>query len=125
MEDYLQLSVNLIDKHNSDPVNQLNNNLFDHIQENTPFDENNEANHVIYWNIIVNYLNQEDFMITIPELNSLEKIKFRYCKDLFYEIPILLYIIKAYMNNLQKKEDTTSIESDANTYLENCFSIGK
>ena len=125
MEDYLQLSVNLIDKHNSDPVNQLNTNLFDHIQENTPFDENNEANHVLYWNIIVNYLNQEDFMITLPEIISIEKIKFRYCKDLFYEIPILLYIIKAYMNTLQKKEDTTNIESDANTYLENCFSVGK
>lgn len=124
MEDYLQLSVNLIDKNNSDPINQLNNNLFDHIQENTPFDENNDANHVIYWNIIINYLNQDNFCITLPEIESLEKIKFRYCKDLFYEIPIILYIIKIYMNHLQKSDETTT-EEDANVYLENCFSIGK
>lgn len=124
MEDYLQLSVNLIDKNSSDPINQLNNNLFDHIQENTPFDEENEMNHVLYWNIIVNYLNQDEFSITVPEIESLEKIKFKYCKDLFYEIPILLYIIKSYISNLQKSETSTS-EEDANIYLEKCFSVGK
>ena len=111
MEDYLQLSVNLMDKPNSDPVNQLNNNLFDHIQENTPFDEENEANHVLYWNIIINYMNQDEFSITAKQLESLERLKYR-------------YILQQYMNNIQKEENTES-EEEASAYLENCFAVGK
>lgn len=124
MEDYLQLSVNLMDKHNSNPVNQLNNNLFAHIQENTPFNEEDEVNQVLYWNMIVNYMNQDEFSITAKQLESLDKLKYRYCKDLYYEIPIILYIIKWYMNNMQKDE-TIEDENNANIYLEKCFSVGQ
>lgn len=124
MEDYLQLSVNLMDKHNSNPVNQLNNNLFSHIQENTPFNEEDEVNQVLYWNMIVNYMNQDEFSITAKQLESLDKLKYRYCKDLYYEIPIILYIIKWYMNNMQK-DKTIEDENNANIYLEKCFSVGQ
>lgn len=125
MEDYFQLSVNLLDKHASQPVNQINNNLFDHIQENTPFNEDNEVNNVLYWNIIINFMNnKEDFSFTSLELESLEKIKYKYCKNLFYEIPILMYIIKTYISNISKSNDTDS-EQKAEEYMEKCFSIGK
>ena len=124
LEDYFQLSVNLLDKHSSQPVNQIHNNLFANIQENTPFNEEDEVNQVLYWNIIVNFMNQTDSMITEQEITSLEKIKYRYCKDLYYEIPILLYILKTYISSLQQ-DDTEEVENAAVDYMEKCFSIGQ
>ena len=69
-------------------------------------------------------MNQDELSITARQLESLEKMKFRYCKDLYYELPIIMYIMKWYMSNLQKEESTES-EEEASAYLENCFAVGK
>ena len=126
MEDYHQLSVNLSHKGYSNPINNIHNNLFANIQENTPFNEDDTANHVLYWNIIVNFLNQDKstFSFTEAEINSLTNIKFRYCKDLFYEIPILLYIIKTYISDLQEKGNT-EIAEEYEANMEHCFNVKK
>ncbi len=129
MEEYFELSVNLHHS-NTDPVNQLNNNLFDLIQRNKPFDEKDTTNHCLYWNIIINYMNGADATSLTPaQLNSLKNLKYKYCKDLFYEIPILMYILKDYTNQLESGiPDNTSSTTDDSTYgefLEKCYSVKK
>lgn len=125
MEDYMELSLNL--KHNSQtPINQLNNNLFDHIEQNTPFNEEDTSNHKLYWNMLVNWINQrDDYEITVAQLESLEKLVFKYSKDLFYEIPLVMYVLKCYMEKLAGSESENTILSMANTYLEQCYNVGK
>ena len=126
LEEYKQLSINKHDIHFSDPINWLNMNLFDHIEQNSLFNEEDESNHKLYWNIFINWCNQGDnFEITSEELNSLDKLKIKYSKDLFYEIPLLLFIIKSYIGRLQQTTDTTSITEEANKYLEKCYNVKK
>lgn len=126
MEDYHELSINL---HNvfEDPINWLDNNLFDRIVENSLYNENDEKDPKLYRNIIINFVNNtSNFIINEVEIDSLLNIQLKYCKDLFYEIPILMYIIQWYINNLQTTTTSSeNSESDLNKYLEDCFCIGK
>lgn len=126
MEDYLQLSVNLAHKNCSNPINNIHNNLFANIQENSPFNEDDTANHVLYWNIIVNFLNQskDEFKFTDAEIDSLLNIKYKYSKDLFYEIPILMYIIKTYISEFQES-GSTEVAEEYEANMENCFNVRK
>ena len=125
MEEYMELSNNLRFSHQT-AINQLNNNLFDHIVDDTPFDEEDTSNHKLYWNILVNWMNDgEDYDITVPQLNSLENLTYKYSKDLFYEIPLLMYVLKSYMEQLASAETEDTSLDDANQYLEQCYSVGK
>jgi hypothetical protein len=125
MESYVQLSNN-IQHSQQNPINQIHNTLFDMIQQNTPFDEEDTKNPKLYWNIIVNYMNDENFSLTAPEIQSLLDMKIRYSKDLFYEIPILMYIIKYYINSLSTSNNTSTTGDNSNTvYLEECFAVGR
>lgn len=127
MEEYHELSINL---HNSyeDPINWLDNKLFDRIVENNLYNEDDEKDPKLYRNIIINFLNNENnFTINQIELDSLLNLELKYCKDLFYEIPILMYIIQWYSNKLQTTTDSSEENKnvDLNKYLENCFCVGK
>lgn len=125
MEDYMELSSNLAHS-TQKPINQLNMNLFDHIEQNSPFDEEDTSNHVLYWNMLVNWINQgDDYEPTTAQLNSLERLTYRYSKDLFYEIPLLMFILQVYMAKLSGMEDETEVLSNATTYLEQCYNVGK
>lgn len=126
MEDYFELSINLAHKDSSNPVNNIHNNLFANIQENTPFNEKNTSNQVLYWNIIVNFLNQDKsvFQFTEAQINSLKKIQYKPCKDLFYEIPILMYIIKTYINDVQSTNEAP-IAEEYQANMEECFNVRK
>ena len=124
MEDYLQLSNN-IQHSNSNPINQIHNTLFDMIQQNHSYDEEDSKNPKLYWNIIINFMNNEDFQFTNEEIQSLLNMKMRYHKDLFYEIPILMYIIKSYITGLSTNSASTTGDSTNTEYLEECFSVGR
>jgi hypothetical protein len=128
MEEYFEMSINL---HHADldPVNQLNNNLFDLIQRNKPFDEKDTTNNVLYWNIIINYMNGADASsLTEAQLNSLKNLKYKYCKDLFYEIPILMYILRGYAGQLEQGFPDNTVSENDETYgklLEKCYNVRK
>jgi len=123
MEDYVELSNHLIHS-NQKPINQLNLNLFDHIVEDTPFDEEDTSNHVLYWNMLVGWINDgDDYEVTAAQLDSLEKLSYRYSKDLFYEIPLLMFVLQSYMAKLAGEEDSEEAISNATTYLEQCYNV--
>ena len=127
MEEYHELSINKI---NSilPPINQLNMNLFDHIVDNSLFDETDTSNHKLYWNIFVNYLNNPSaFTLTEAQLTSLSKMNIKYSKDLFYEIPLLMFMIKGYLTGMIGGGEVSSTDSGSTTgeYLEKCYNVGK
>lgn len=132
MEDYYELSINL---HHSwmKPINWLDMDLMDRIINNNPYPEDADIEamvepYPVYRNIIINWLNRDtsdidSFSITKAELNSLENLNYVFSKDLFYEIPIILYIIKAYATGMQT---TPTYESDYSDYIksETCYGTG-
>jgi hypothetical protein len=124
LEEYMELSVNI---RNSllKPINNINMKLFDMIEQNTPFNEDDTANPLLYWNIIINWMNDDDYSITAPQLNSLLNLKYMYSKDLFYHIPLLMFIIKQYIAKLQTTVDDSDDSSKNNHYLEPCYNTGK
>ena len=127
MENYHELSIHLKNSFN-DPINWLNNKLFDRITDNRLYNEEDTAEPKLYRNIIINFMNQEDnFTINQVQLDSLLNLNLNYSKDLFYEIPILMYIIQWYINNLQTTSSSSSVtdEDTSKKYLENCFCVGK
>ena len=126
MEDYWELSINLHHRY-LDPINWLDNRLFDKICENSLYDENDDMSPHLYRNIIIKYLNNDisDFTLTDKEFNSLVRLRLKYCKDLFYELPILMYIMRQYMLYLQSNGNTATSTDVAKKYLEDCFSVGK
>ena len=90
----------MVNKDICDPINWLNMDLFDRITENNPYDVE-DPSEPIYRNIIINSLNKTDYKITQKEIDSLHEIRFHYCKDLFYELPILIFVLNNYINSLQ------------------------
>lgn len=125
MEEYHELSINIHHSHEA-PINWLQNKLFDRIVENHLYNEEDEKDPKLYRNIIINFMNAKDnFIINDLQINSLLNIELKYCKDLFYEIPILMYIIQWYINKLQTSSITNHIEEDVSKYLEDCFCVGK
>lgn len=107
LEDYYSLSINLCNW-SREPINNLNMDLFDRIVDNKPYDyEDPDA--PIYRNIIIDFLNGKD-NITNELLDNLINLNYRQSKDLFYEIPILLYIINYYLNTIGKEKEGEPIE---------------
>lgn len=106
LEDYYELSINVINKDLNNPINWLNMDLFDRIVENNPYDTE-DPSAPIYRNIIINSLNNSNYKITEQEIDYIRNIPFHYCKDLFYEIPILIFILNRYITSLQINNNTT------------------
>jgi hypothetical protein len=98
--------------------------LFDRIQRNDPFDENDTSNPLLYWNILIKWMNDEDYSITEAQLNSLANLEYMYTKDLFYHIPLLMYVLKSYLSGMQKATNNSTV-GDNTTYLEKCYNTGK
>lgn len=109
LEEYYILSNKIVNKTDHHVINWLDLELQDRIMNNNPYTEN-EPN-LYYRNIIIEYMNKKDFNITTRMIDSLMRINFCYNKILFYEIPIIVYIIQFYCNKLQernKKIDTVT-----------------
>lgn len=99
MEDYWELSINLRNKCN-EPINWLDMDLFDRIEKNLPYEDDKKN---FYRNIIIKFMNKtsDTFDLNIEDIESAEEMDYYFCKDLYYEIPLLLYAIREYMNGLQ------------------------
>lgn len=121
MEDYYELSINLKHKCYNQPINNIDMDLFDRIVKNNPYNEEN-MKEPIYRNMIIRYVNGE-YNITEQMIENLEELNYRRTKDLFYEMPILMYVIQAYMNNLQ--QDTSGLSNDLNDTNEECYMTRK
>ena len=100
MEEYWELSINLRNKFNADPINWISMDLFDRIVNNNPYTEDKKD---FYKNIIINYMNKtaDPFNLNLEDLESLECKDYYFTKDLYYEIPMILYMLRSYMTGLQ------------------------
>lgn len=107
LEDYYELSINLRNW-SREPINPLDMDLFDRIINNNEYDSE-DPDSPIYRNIIIHFMNNKD-NITNELLDNLINLNYRPCKDLYYEIPILLYIINYYLNSIGKEKDGEPIE---------------
>lgn len=99
MEDYWELSINIRNKCN-EPINWLDMDLFDRIEKNLPYEDDKKN---FYRNIIIKFMNKtsDTFDLNIEDIESAEERDYYFCKDLYYEIPLLLYAIRGYMTGLQ------------------------
>ena len=113
MEDYFKLSIKLMHKQYENPINWLDMGFFDAITDNIPYDVE-DPSAPIYRNIIINWLNSKDSSISDDELDSLAKIPFNHCKEFFYEIPILIFIITQNINTIQTNVNTNSQTDSSN-----------
>lgn len=113
LEEYTYLSMKKQFKRYSDPMNWFTNDLQNRIMENKPYSDTSK---VYYKNIIIEYLNNKNFEFTDKYMNSLRQLDYTYSKELFYEIPVILYILKSYVEELQKREIDTNKRSIINSY---------
>jgi hypothetical protein len=120
LEDYFELSINLKNKPFSPPVNWLNMDLFDRIVENNPYDED-DPDSPLYRNIIIKWMNDHTYSVSDKELDSLINLSYHFCKDLFYEIPILMFILTDIVNGLQT--DLTNLPTNGNGAIGNTSAV--
>ena len=107
LEDYFEMSVLAQNRDMSNPINILDMDLFDRIVNNKPYDED-DITLPLYRNIIIDYINGEDINITTAELDSLDDIQYARTKTLFYELPILMFCIQGYIDELTTKSSDES-----------------
>jgi len=120
LEDYFELSINLKNKPFSPPINWINMDLFDRIVNNNPYDLD-DPDAPIYRNIIIKWMNDKSYTVLDEELESLVNLSYHPCKDLFYEIPILLFILNDIVKGLQV--DLTNLPSNGNGAIGNTSAI--
>lgn len=93
-EDYYK--INYIRENNANPnmyiIENFKKDLIDRIYDNNKYKDNN------YLNIIIKYLNNEK--ITVEDVYTIEDIDFEKEMSLFYNIPILIYILEANIKSI-------------------------
>ena len=127
LESYYKLSNKVMYKDYDNPINWLDMDLLDRIINNELYDEDSN---LYYRNLLILYMNNKEFDITDKIMNSIMDIEFNYTKELFYMIPILVFILKSYVNKQQearKKIDTLvkNTETDPSINNEASFIIGE
>lgn len=122
MEDYYELSINLKHKCYNEPINNIDMDLFDRIVNNKLYNEEN-IKEPIYRNMIISYVNGE-YSINDKMIDNLEELNYKRSKDLFYEMPILMYCIEAYINNIQQDNSGKLGNNDLDT-TEECYMTRK
>lgn len=97
IEDYFKIKyIDKIIDHNNYIINNLSIELMDAILKNTKFINEED----VYMNIIIKHFNKEK--INADDIYSLEKIDYKSNIELFYNIPIVIYIIEHSIKNLMK-----------------------
>ena len=124
---YYKLSNKVMYKDYDNPINWLDMDLLDRVINNELYDEDSN---LYYRNLLILYMNNKEFDITDKIMNSIMDIEFNYTKELFYMIPILVFILKSYVNKQQearKKIDTLvkNTETDPSINNEASFIIGE
>ena len=100
MEEYLELSIQRQNFRFHDPINFLDMDLFDRIVNDNPYDESDESL-PIYRNVIINFMNNKDVSsITSKEIESIKNIEYARTKDLYYELPLIMYTLSRYITDL-------------------------
>ena len=125
MEEYWELSINLRNIFNADPINWIDMDLFDRIVNNRPYTEDKKD---FYKNIIINYMNKtaDPFNLNIEDLESLEAKDYYFTKDLYYEIPMILFMLRSYINGLQSNSNVNPTNStEYQKYLDDNTCGGK
>ena len=127
LESYYKLSNKVMYKDYDNPINWLDMDLLDRVINNKLYDEDSN---LYYRNLLILYMNNKEFDITDKIMNSIMNIEFNYTKELFYMIPILVFILKSYVNKQQearKKIDTLvkNTETDPSINNEASFIIGE
>ena len=127
LESYYKLSNKVMYKDYDNPINWLDMDLLDRVINNKLYDADSN---LYYRNLLILYMNNKDFDITDKIMNSIMNIEFNYTKELFYMIPILVFILKSYVNKQQearKKIDTLvkTTETDPSINNEASFIIGE
>lgn len=122
MEEYLELSIQRQNFNFHEPINFLNMDLFDRIVHGNPYDESDESL-PIYKNVIINFMNNKDASsITAKQIESIKSIEYARTKDLYYELPLIMYALSRYITDLMTNPITTSDGVDSTTCLCNpCY----
>ena len=98
-EDYYRVSYintsNTIN-YNLHIMNNFDTNLIQKIRENSLYDIADSS--LMYRNIIIKHLNNID--ITVDDINTLDDVQYNKSISLFYEIPIVIYILEKIIKNL-------------------------
>ena len=127
LESYYKLSNKVMYKDYDNPINWLDMDLLDRVINNKLYDEDSN---LYYRNLLILYMNNKESDITDKIMNSIMDLEFNYTKELFYMIPILVFILKSYVNKQQearKKIDTLvkNTETDPSINNEASFIIGE
>ena len=127
LESYYKLSNKVMYKDYDNPINWLDMDLLDRVINNDLYDEDSN---LYYRNLLILYMNNKEFDITDKLMDSIMDLEFNYTKELFYMIPILVFILKSYVNKQQearKKIDTLvkNTETDPSINNEASFIIGE
>ena len=127
LESYYKLSNKVMYKDYDNPINWLDMDLLDRVINNELYDEDSN---LYYRNLLILYMNNKEFDITDKLMDSIMDIEFNYTKELFYMIPILVFILKSYVNKQQearKKIDTLvkNTTTDPSINNEASFIIGE
>ena len=127
LESYYKLSNKVMYKDYDNPINWLDMDLLDRVINNELYDEDSN---LYYRNLLILYMNNKEFDITDKIMNSIMDLEFNYTKELFYMIPILVFILKSYVNKQQearKKIDTLvkNTTTDPSINNEASFIIGE
>ena len=127
LESYYKLSNKVMYKDYDNPINWLDMDLLDRVINNELYDEDSN---LYYRNLLILYMNNKEFDITDKLMDSIMDLEFNYTKELFYMIPILVFILKSYVNKQQearKKIDTLvkNTETDPSINNEASFIIGE
>ena len=122
MEEYLELSIQRQNFRFHDPINFLNMDLFDRIVNDDPYDESDESL-PIYKNVIINFMNNKDASsITAKQIESIKNIEYARTKDLYYELPLIMYTLSRYITDLMTNPVSTGDGVDSTTCLCNpCY----
>lgn len=127
LESYYKLSNKVMYKDYDNPINWLDMDLLDRVINNKLYDADSN---LYYRNLLILYMNNKEFDVTDKLMDSIMDIEFNYTKELFYMIPILVFILKSYVNKQQearKKIDTLvkSTATDPSINNEASFIIGE
>ena len=119
LESYYKLSNKVMYKDYDNPINWLDMDLLDRVINNELYDEDSN---LYYRNLLILYMNNKEFDITDKIMNSIMDLEFNYTKELFYMIPILVFILKSYVNKQQearKKIDTLVKNTETDPSINN------
>ena len=118
LEEYFELSVLKQNYSFTHPINILDMDLFDRIVNGELYDEE-DINNPIYRNIIIGYMKDGlSHTISKESLDSIRDIDFRPSKDLFYELPLLMFVMtKILLDGMTDKSNDDNWDVENKCYM--------